>query len=286
VTMSTDTRPAVDTLAHLAGRFVREHNQPEYLASHEALLAPDAVVHEYLPGLPDSLDRAGYAGFIAMFRSALPDVANTVEDVVVANDRAVVRWIGGGTHTGAPLLGRPATGRRVQAHGVYVLRFAGARIAEVWNHWDNLNVLGQLGTPGEAEKEVVRRFFAANDQQRLDLMPTLVAEDLVMHSSVPVPAAGREGLLQLLHGLRAAFPTQRTEIHRLGRRGRCGGGAAHAPRRPRRPVHGRSGHRPGGRRDGAGDVPLRRRQDRRVLAPGRPLRPARSARRPPGGRRR
>jgi predicted ester cyclase len=215
VTMSTDTRPAVDTLAHLAGRFVREHNQPEYLASHEALLAPDAVVHEYLPGLPDSLDRAGYAGFIAMFRSALPDVANTVEDVVVANDRAVVRWIGGGTHTGAPLLGRPATGRRVQAHGVYVLRFAGARIAEVWNHWDNLNVLGQLGAPGEAEKEVVRRFFAANDQQRLDLMPTLVAEDLVMHSSVPVPAAGREGLLQLLHGLRAAFPTQRTEIHRL-----------------------------------------------------------------------
>jgi steroid delta-isomerase-like uncharacterized protein len=215
VTVPTDTGPATETLAQLAARFVREHNQPEYLAAHEALLAPDALVHEYLPGLPDSLDRAGYAGFIAAFRAALPDVANTVEDVVVAEDRAVVRWTGRGTHTGAPLLGRPATGRRVQAHGVYVLRFAGERIAELWNHWDNLNVLGQLGAPGEAEKEVVRRFFAANDRHELDLLPGLVAEDVVLHTPVPVPAGGREGMGQLLEGFRVAFPTQRTEIHRL-----------------------------------------------------------------------
>jgi hypothetical protein len=100
VTVPTDTGPALETLARLAGRFVREHNQSEYLASHEALLAPDALVHEYLPGLPDTLDRAGYAGFIAAFRAALPDVANTVEDVLVAEDRAVVRWTGGSPRSG------------------------------------------------------------------------------------------------------------------------------------------------------------------------------------------
>jgi len=147
--MATETRPTAATLDRLARRFVLEHNQPDYLASHEALLSTDAIVHEYLPGLPPSLDRAGYAGYIAAFRTALPDVGNAIEDVIVAGDRAVVRWTGGGTHTGAPLMGRPATGRRLRARGVYVLRFEGERIAEIWNHWDNLNVLEQLGAPGD-----------------------------------------------------------------------------------------------------------------------------------------
>ena len=162
--MATDTRPSTATLAHRARRFVLEHNQPDYRAAHDALLAPGAVVHEYLPGLPDSLDRAGYAGFIAMFRAALPDIANTIEDIIVADDTAVVRWAGRSTHTGAPLLGRAATGRQLRVRGVYILRFTGERIAEVWNHWDNLNVLAQLGAPGEVEKGLVRRLYhEAND---------------------------------------------------------------------------------------------------------------------------
>ena len=82
---------------------------------------------------------------IAMFRASLPDVQNTILEVIDAGDRVVIRWAGGGTHTGEPLVGIPAAGKPVQAHGVYILRFAGGRIAEVWNHWDNLNVVQQLG---------------------------------------------------------------------------------------------------------------------------------------------
>lgn len=214
--MATEARPSTATLSHLARRFVLEHNQPDYLASHDALLTPDAVVHEYLPGLPDSLDRVGYAGFIAAFRAALPDITNSIEDVIVADDTAAVRWTGGGTHTGAPLLDQPATGRPLLAHGVYILHFAGDRIAEVWNHWDNLNILAQLGAPGEAEKEAVRHLYhEANDAQRYDLLPELVAEGIVVHTPIPVPASGREGFVELLQGFRTAFPAQRTEIHRL-----------------------------------------------------------------------
>lgn len=146
--MSTDTSAPTATTTTLARRFVLEHNQPNYLASHEALLTQDAIIHEYLPGLPSSLDRVGYTHFIAAFRSALPDIGNTIEDVIAAGDKVVVRWTGGGTHTGEPLMNQPATGRPVQAHGVYILRFADGKIAEVWNHWDNLNVLTQLTAPG------------------------------------------------------------------------------------------------------------------------------------------
>src|SRR4051812_10666618 len=124
------------TNVEIARRFLLGHNQPNYLAVHEATLAPDAIVHEYLPGLPAWLDRAGYTQFIAMFRAALPDIQNTIDDVIDAGEKVVIRWTGGGTHTGEPLVGIPAAGKSVQAHGAYVLRFAGGRIAEVWNHWD------------------------------------------------------------------------------------------------------------------------------------------------------
>jgi steroid delta-isomerase-like uncharacterized protein len=131
----------------LARRFVMEHNQEGYTAAFEELLTPDCVVHEYLPGLPDALNRDAYHQFIAAFRSALPDIGNTIEDMVTEGDKIVVRWSGFGTHTGSALMGVPACGRAVLAHGVYMLRFENGKIAEVWNNWDNLNVLQQLGAP-------------------------------------------------------------------------------------------------------------------------------------------
>lgn len=137
-----------DTAA-VAHRFLLEHNQEGYQVSFDELLTPDVVVHEYLPGLPEAMDRAGYEGFIGMFRASLPDIGNTIEDLFVAGDRVAIRWTGHGTHTGASLLGIPASGKRVTAHGIYILRLEGDRIAEVWNNWDGVNLLAQLGAlPG------------------------------------------------------------------------------------------------------------------------------------------
>lgn len=133
-----------DAIEKLARRFVLEHNGPGYLRAFDELLAPGALVHEYLPGLPPAMDRKVYEGFIASFRAALPDIRDEVNDVLVDGSRAAVRWTGYGTHTGEALMGLPAKGAKLVAHGIYVLRFEGERIAEVWNHWDNLNVLEQI----------------------------------------------------------------------------------------------------------------------------------------------
>lgn len=128
----------------LARRFVMEHNQADYLRSFDELLSPTCLVHEYLPGLPAAMNRAFYNQFIAGFRASLPDIRNQIEDVITSGDRAVIRWTGYGTHTGADLMGVPAAGKPVEAHGVYIFRFEGECIAEVWNNWDNLLVLQQL----------------------------------------------------------------------------------------------------------------------------------------------
>jgi predicted ester cyclase len=133
-----------DALERVARRFVLEHNSAEFERCLDELLTPGVDVHEYLPGLPPSLDRAGYERFVAGFRAALPDIHNEVKDVLVDGDRAAVRWTGHGTHSGEALMGIPGKGNKVTAHGVYILRFEGGRIAEVWNHWDNLSVVEQL----------------------------------------------------------------------------------------------------------------------------------------------
>jgi steroid delta-isomerase-like uncharacterized protein len=122
-----------------------EHNQAGYLAAFDELLAPGCLVHEYLPGLPEAMDREGYNQFIAGFRRALPDIHNVVEDIIAEGDKVAVRWMGYGTHTGDPLMGAPASGNGLRAHGTYVLRFSEGKIAEVWNNWDNLNVMQQMG---------------------------------------------------------------------------------------------------------------------------------------------
>lgn len=135
---------STDNIRERARRFVLEHNQENYLKSFDELLTADCVVHEYLPNLPDAMNREGYNGFIAMFRAAMPDINNKIEDIIVDGDKVAVRWSGYGTHTGADLMGIPATSKKVTAHGIYILRFQGDRIAEVWNNWDNLNVAQQL----------------------------------------------------------------------------------------------------------------------------------------------
>jgi steroid delta-isomerase-like uncharacterized protein len=95
--------------------------------------------------MPNAVDRPAFSQFIGMFRSSLPDIHNSVEDVVAEGDKVVVRWFGSGTHTGAALMGIPASGAQVTARGIYIMSFADGKIAEVWDNWDNLNVLQQIG---------------------------------------------------------------------------------------------------------------------------------------------
>jgi steroid delta-isomerase-like uncharacterized protein len=131
----------------LARRFIQEHNQANYLTTFDQLLAPNCTIHEYLPGLPASMDREAYTHFIAQFRNALPDIHNTVEDIIAEGDKVVARWKGHGTHTGAELMGIPASNNQVTANGIYIFRFAHGKIVEIWDNWDNLNVMQQLSTP-------------------------------------------------------------------------------------------------------------------------------------------
>src|ERR1700740_2088199 len=79
------------------------------------LLAPSFVRHDLAQLFSDSHGPAGAADFVSMIMSAMPDFRLGIEDIFGTGDRAVVRLRMSGTHTGAPLLGQPARGRRLAA---------------------------------------------------------------------------------------------------------------------------------------------------------------------------
>jgi predicted ester cyclase len=57
----------------------------------------------------------------------------------------VERFTARGTHTGAPLLGVPATGRTITLAGINIFRLNGDRIVERWGRLDEAGLHRQLG---------------------------------------------------------------------------------------------------------------------------------------------
>jgi predicted ester cyclase len=75
---------------------------------------------------------------------AFPDLHSTIEDIVAEGEKVAVRWAMAGTHKGVHR-GIPPTNRRMTAWGIHIYRFSGAKITEIWERFDTLRTVQQLG---------------------------------------------------------------------------------------------------------------------------------------------
>lgn len=82
--------------------------------------------------------------FWAMFFAALPDLTATTEDLVIAGDRVVGRFVYRGTHRGE-FMGIPATGRPIEMRSIDIWRVADGMFVEHWDELNTLEVFQQLG---------------------------------------------------------------------------------------------------------------------------------------------
>ncbi|NGO72366.1 ester cyclase [Streptomyces boncukensis] len=89
-------------------------------------------------------DLRTFKASILATRSAFPDLVTTLDDILVEDDRAAVRWHSTGSHQGS-LLGVPATKRRVDVSGATFARFEGDRVVEEFVTWDPRALLAALG---------------------------------------------------------------------------------------------------------------------------------------------
>jgi steroid delta-isomerase-like uncharacterized protein len=107
--------------------------------------AGDYVRHDLRPTNPVP-GPEGMRQITSGFRAAFPDLRFEVEFVVAEGDFVAARWTASGTHTG-PWGDVEPTGRRATFSGVNIFRFEAGKVAEIWNHRDDLGLMEQLGVP-------------------------------------------------------------------------------------------------------------------------------------------
>jgi steroid delta-isomerase-like uncharacterized protein len=112
------------------------------MAVIDELVATDFVWHrgtgEVIHGLKD------YKQSQAEFFSAFPDLHFTIDDMVVERDRVATRWTMTGTHKGERW-DIPATNKKVTVVAINIGRIAGGKLMELWERWDTLGLMQQLG---------------------------------------------------------------------------------------------------------------------------------------------
>jgi steroid delta-isomerase-like uncharacterized protein len=90
----------------------------------------------------------------AFFRS-FPDATTSIEELIVAGDQVITRWILRGTHKGE-YAGIPTTGNKVENSGIMITRIENGKIVEDKEDYDTFGMMTQLGMelrPIEAKKK-------------------------------------------------------------------------------------------------------------------------------------
>ncbi|MEV5799593.1 ester cyclase [Streptomyces collinus] len=109
----------------------------------DEIVAPDAIDHDPAPGQGPGPD--GYKAMFGQLRAAFPDLNVQVEHLMATEDELAFAYVITGTHLG-PLMGRPATGRKVSYRGMQISRFdSDGKLVERWGSSDELGMLRQLG---------------------------------------------------------------------------------------------------------------------------------------------
>lgn len=131
----------------LARRIPEEFFNKGNPALLDEICAPNFILH----GAPGP-GTEPVKGMLAMFRTGLPDVKMTIEDIIAEGDKVVFRVTVQGTHQGE-FRGIPPTGKQVTITGIQIWRIADDKIAEGWFNRDDLGLMRQLGVipaPGQA----------------------------------------------------------------------------------------------------------------------------------------
>ncbi len=126
----------------MAERIPEIWNKEGNLAVIDELYSPEIVRHTI--SNQDQVGLDAYKDWVTSSRTTYTDINVKTDQVFVEDDRVLWNWTWTGTNTG-PLGELPATGKKVQVSGVFILRIVDGKIVEEWQYWNNALVLTQLG---------------------------------------------------------------------------------------------------------------------------------------------
>jgi len=128
---------STDTLA-AANKVVVRRLMDDVMARGCLNLLPALVAPEYIGHfrLGDHYGPDGLRIEVAAYRTAFPDLAVTLEDLLAEGDQVVRRFSLRGYHR-RPFLDIPASGQLVVLRGMAIDRLAGGRLVESWVQVDD-----------------------------------------------------------------------------------------------------------------------------------------------------
>lgn len=172
-------------------------------------------------------------------RSGFPDGVYTIDWMLPAGDKVVIRNTFRGTHQGE-FAGVPASGNKVAIGAFHVHRVECGKIAETWNAGDALGLFHQMGaldlntttapddetppssppkmaecvdtTPAENIAAARRWYDEALNQRNLDVLDEILWPNAVHHAGVLPDAVGAEAVKGSLAPLSAGFPDIRFTV--------------------------------------------------------------------------
>lgn len=83
-------------------------------------------------------------GLLTAYRTAFPDLNTEIDDLVIANNKAVITITLTATHE-RDLMGIVATGKKIEVHWMVLSRFEDGKIVDEWEILDMLAMFQQLG---------------------------------------------------------------------------------------------------------------------------------------------
>ncbi|SNT49550.1 hypothetical protein SAMN05216276_105116 [Streptosporangium subroseum] len=108
----------------------------------DEVVEPDMLFHAPVP--MDVTGAQAIKHVWAVLLRAFPDIHVEVEDVIAEGDKVVSRNTVTGTHQGE-YRGLLPTGKSITYNEIFIVRFAGGRIAEIWGVVDVFSQMRQLG---------------------------------------------------------------------------------------------------------------------------------------------
>ncbi|MBT4484299.1 MAG: SnoaL-like domain-containing protein [Candidatus Latescibacteria bacterium] len=141
----------------------------------------DYVYH--IPPFPDVVGIEAYKKRIADYRSTYPDLHLTIDELIILNNKSVIRWTMQGTHTGrSDTYPYPPTGKRVSMTGCTVSHRVNGKVVEEWNHGNILGFIQQLGhkvSPPLTETTFARVTVTQMKPEKIDEARKLYKESVV-----------------------------------------------------------------------------------------------------------
>ena len=133
----------------MADKYVKAWNEGN-LSLLDEVLTPECVRH-HVDISEDIIGIKAIKEYVTYMRTGFPDFNVTLDELIIAEDHTIGRWIVTGTNTG-PMGDSPPTGKKVKYSGIEVARIVDGKTVESWIYYNQAALFIQLGytiTPPE-----------------------------------------------------------------------------------------------------------------------------------------